>query len=192
MHRRTLVILHLLIVAILFFLISFTYNEWFGMTMQRHQLMQLPAMLLMGMSFGYVYNKIYISDLSWGISALIFVMASIIFWMLPHSIDYAVITPWFNRLMHVHMLIVGFLIIITLRGMIFEVKMLFFSMLCAKLLASGITLRVFNILLCSSFTIRQQKDTGTLLIIFAISLIVFTLFRYLSFPDNKADELTNK
>lgn len=186
MHRKGLIIAHLIIVAIAFYLISYTYNTWFSVTMPRHQLLQLPAMLLIGISLGYQFRSKIKLNLAWGISVVIFFMASIIFWMLPHSVDAAVISAGFNRVMHLNMIAAGFLIVIALNHLVFEVKMLFFAMLSAKLLASGITLSVFDILLCSAFTIAQQKQTGTYLIIIAITMVVFTLFRYLSFPDNKS------
>lgn len=47
-------------------------------------------------------------------------------------------------------------------------------MLSAMMLATGITLRSFDILLCSSFNISQQKETGLYLIIIGALLFVLT------------------
>lgn len=183
MHWR--IVTHFLLVAVLFYLLSFTYNDWLSVTMPRHQLIQLPAMLIMGISLGYTLKKRVNLNLAWSIAALIFVMASLIFWMLPRSVDEAVIYPWFNRIMHVNMLLSGFLIIVGLDSVMFEIKVLFLGMLTAKIFASGITLRVFDILLCSAFTIDQQKETGKYLLFISIALLILTLYRYLSFSDIK-------
>ncbi|MBW7892833.1 MAG: hypothetical protein H3C48_17775, partial [Chitinophagaceae bacterium] len=42
-------------------------------------------------------------------------------------------------------------------------------------IAAGITLLTFNILLCSAFTIEQQKDTGMLLLIIGLVLYAVTI-----------------
>ncbi len=51
-------------------------------------------------------------------------------------------------------------------------------MLSAMVLATGIALKVFDILLCSSFDIYQQKETGLYLIIagFVLFIITFLFF----------------
>lgn len=115
-------------------------------------------------------------DLYWGIAILIFIMSSFIFWMLPHSIDYAVISTSFNRIMHINMLAAGFILIPVFRHIIFEVKIIFLGMWAAMIIATGIALLAFNILLCSAFTIEQQKETGWWLIIIGVGLYAFTLF----------------
>lgn len=58
-------------------------------------------------------------------------------------------------------------------------------MITAMLLASGITLSVFNMLLCSSFTIEQQKQTGFLLMIIAATMFVFTAIIFFRTLKNK-------
>jgi len=144
--------------------------------MPRHQLIQLPSMILLGMVTAVIFSQFSITDVYYGIAALIVVIASLIFWMLPHSIDYAVVNPWFNRIMHFNMFICGILIIASLRKMMLEVKIFFLGMCTAMMIASGISLRVFDILLCSSFDIAQQKETGTYLIGFGAFLFVLTGF----------------
>lgn len=162
-----------LVVLLSFVFLSFPLNEWFTATMPRHQIIQLPAMFLLGIVLGVNFSSLNIKKTSWGIAVLIFIMASFIFWMLPHSIDSAVINKTFNRVMHLNMLIAGFLLMPVLRNTLFEIKILFLGMLSAMILATGITLRAFDILLCSSFNIDEQKETGLYLII--IGFLLFTL-----------------
>lgn len=159
-------------------MLSVLFNEWLSATMPRHQLIQLPALFLLGIILGNYFSSLKMNDTSLGIGALIFIMSSLIFWMLPHSIDYAVINKPFNRIMHWNMLFAGFLLRLVLRNMLFEIKILFLGMLSAMVLATGIALKVFDILLCSSFDIYQQKETGLYLIIagFVLFIITFLFF----------------
>jgi len=164
-----------LIVFVLFYLLSYPLNNWLSLTMPRHQLLQLPAMFVLGITLGASFKKIIVKNISYSIAGIIFIMASLIFWMLPRSVDESVIHPAFNRIMHFNMLVAGFSTIAIFRNMIFEIKIFFLGMTAAMLLATGITLRVFDMLLCSSFNIDQQKETGFYLIGIAVGLFIGTL-----------------
>lgn len=180
MFKKKQNIIFALVIPALFILISFSLNEWFSETMPRHQLLQLPAMLVLGIISGVFFSKLSVKDVSWGIAVLIFIMSSLIFWMLPHSIDLAVINKSVNKLMNLNIFAAGFLLMPVIRNTIFEVKILFLGMLSVMVLVTGITLKVFNILLCSSFNILQQKETGFYLIIIGLSLFVFTFINFFS------------
>lgn len=163
------------IIALTIYLISFGWNGWFSETMARHQLLQLPLMLLSGVAVSRVVS-FRIPDIPRGLSVVIFTMFSLTFWMLPRSVDMAVIYPLFNRLMHLNMLIAGFLIHGIFTGNLFEIKLLFLGMTTAMLIAVGVTLRVYDLLLCSSFDIPQQKTTGYYMLLLGGLLLTFTLF----------------
>ncbi len=164
-----------LIAALLFYVISFPMNSWFSLTMPRHQILQLPSMFIMGIMLGMIFSSINVKETSFGISLLIVVMFTLIFWMIPLSIDLTIIYPWFNRVMHINMLVAGFLIPVVLRNIIFEVKIAFLLMVSAMLITTGASLRSFTILLCSSFTIEQQGETGLYLLIIGAVLFIVTL-----------------
>ena len=174
MYKRKKDLVVVVVVLLLFILLSYPLNGWLSSTMPRHQIIQLPAMFVLGLFTGLSFSGIVIKETSWGIAALIFIMASFVFWMLPHSIDEAVINPAINRVMHANMLVAGFLLMPALRNIVFEIKILFLGMLAAMVLATGIALRAFDILLCSSFSIDQQKDTGLYLMIIGFLLFVVT------------------
>ncbi|MEO6843776.1 MAG: hypothetical protein ABI184_01315 [Ginsengibacter sp.] len=178
MFTRKKDIILVLIILLFFVLLSFPLNDWLSASMPRHQIIQLPAMFLLGVILGAIFPSLNIKETSWGIAVLIFIMASFIFWMLPHSIDYAVINSRFNRIMHLNMFVGGFFLWPVLRNILFEIKILFLGMLSAMMLATGITLRAFNILLCSSFDIGQQKETGFYLIIIGFLLFVLTFITF--------------
>lgn len=160
---------------ILFVLGSFVLNTWLSYNMQRHQIIQLPLMVLIGIILSYGFPNKVINGIHYSIAILILIMSSFIFWMIPRSIDLTILYPWFNRLMHINMIVVGFYIIITLRNLILELKIAFLLMLCAMLITSGLALHNIKILLCSSFSIEQQNITGLYLMIIGISFFIYTL-----------------
>ena len=86
--------------------------------------------------------------------------------------------------MHLNMLLAGILLVAVFRNVLFEIKILFLGMLAAMLLAVGIVLRSFNILLCSAFNINQQKETGLYLIILGFLLFVMTLYVFFNGPNH--------
>ena len=190
MYKSKRDIVVVLILLLLFYLISFPLNGWLSATMPRHQIIQLPAMFMLGLILALNFRKWIISDLSWVIAVFIFIMASLIFWMLPRSIDLSVLYPGFNMVMHFNMFLAGGLLIAVLRRILFEVKILFLGMFSAMLLVTGITLRTFDILLCSSFNVEQQEQTGLYLIIigslmFLLTFLIF--FKEISQPNQNVD-----
>lgn len=166
------------LVAALFYIVSFPLNTWLSATMPRHQIIQLPAMVILGVLLAMPMHRLQVKDTAWGIALLIYVMASLIFWMLPHSIDYAFVEPWFNRLMHVNMVTVGLFITAVMRGIRFEVKILFIGMVASMLMATGVALRSFNILLCSSYSIDQQRETGMYVILIGVAVYIVTVITF--------------
>ncbi|MBS1746395.1 MAG: hypothetical protein JST21_09530 [Bacteroidetes bacterium] len=178
LNKRSNIIIILLILG-LSWVISYPMNEWFSETMLRHQLLQLPAMLALGIFAGFWFSKYFHISFTVGITLLIFIMFSFIFWMLPHSIDLAVINTSFNRAMHVNMLLAGLFMIPILQSTLFEVKIIFLGMLSSMLIATGITLTVYDLLLCSSYNIAQQKETGSRFIIAGIILYAGTIFTFI-------------
>ena len=166
------------LVAALFYIVSFPLNTWLSATMPRHQIIQLPAMVILGVLLAMPMHRLQVKDTAWGIALLIYVMASLIFWMLPHSFDYAFVETWFNRLMHVNMVTVGLFITAVMRGIRFEVKILFIGMVASMLMATGVALRSFNILLCSSYSIDQQRETGMYVILIGVAVYILTVVTF--------------
>ena len=191
MFKRKKDIIVVLIILLIPGLLSFPLNEWLSTTMPRHQIIQLPAMFGAGLILEIYFSHFNIKETSWGIAILIFIMSSFVFWMLPNSIDSAVNNSTFNRIMHLNMFISGILLLPVLRNILFEIKILFLGMLSAMVLATGITLRAFNILLCSSFDIYQQKETGLYLIIIGFLLFILTFITFFKATVKKANDNSN-
>ncbi len=185
MYKSKLKVIIAITIVIAFYLLSFTFNDWLSLTMQRHQLIQLTSMLILGIITNIVIFQFSVKNVWIGISLFIFITASIIFWMLPLSIDFAVIYEWINRVMHLNIFIVGILISTLIRGDLNELKIYFLGMHTAMSFAIGIALRSFNILLCSSFDILQQQETGLYLIYISIALFVFTIIIFFRLGNKK-------
>lgn len=165
----------ILVVASLFWLLSVSYNVWFCQTMVRHQLLQLPAMLILGGVLGNSLGSICVTRSSWVVAIFIAALGSLAFWMIPRSIDLAVIQPQVNRLMHVHMVGVGMLCTLAWKGGRLEAKVAFVGMASAMLMATGFALRSFRLVLCSSFTLDQQWEAGAGLAGIGGVLFIFAL-----------------
>lgn len=143
--------------------------------MARHQLIEFLGLFSLGIIWGGSQKKLNVKNLPWGISILIFISFSMIFWMIPRSVDLAVIQPNFNKIMNVHILLCGVLVLPVLRNTIFEVQLVFIGMTAAVLIASGIALKSFDILLCSTFDIPQQKETGGYMLLLGLALFIFNV-----------------
>lgn len=74
------------------------------------------------------------------------------------------------------MLAAGFLTVPALRNAILEIKIIFLGMTAAMITAAGGVLLVFDLLLCSAFTIEQQKQTGKLMILIGALLYIYAFF----------------
>lgn len=188
MHKRRKNTIIIFLILIVLYVFSFTLNGWLSMSMQRHQLIQLPVMLLMGMLFAYIYPQIVIKDLSWSITAFIIVLSSLTFWMIPRSVDYTIIDVRINRLMHLNMVIVGILLVAIFRKLMYEVKIYFLGMISAMLMVSGVTLRVFSIQLCTSFTIDMQKETGFYMMLLSAGFFLYTIIAVFRIPTKELEK----
>jgi len=174
-------------IFIFFAVVSFPLNEWFSLTMVRHQILQLPYMFILGSITGQIFNPARCKNRSLKIALLIAAMATLVFWMLPRSIDLTIIYPWFNRAMHGSVFIAGIATVWGLCENFFEAQIAFPLMLAAMLITGGAALRSFTILLCSSFTLADQQATGFYLMgigtLIFIGTIVF-LVRQLGATDS--------
>ncbi len=162
-------------IALFFYAFSFPLNDWFSLTMVRHQILQLPAMALLGIVAGLVYSNARPKNRSTQIAILIAAMAILLFWMLPRSIDLTIVYPWINRVMHLMVFAAGLSIAWGLVGCFFEVQIAFPLMLASMFIATGMALRGFTILLCSSFMLEEQQETGLYLIFLGLGIFVITI-----------------
>ncbi len=170
----------LILVTTTLFVVAFPLNEWMSKTMTRHQVIELPIMFFGGIIIGRYGWKLRTKNNFVNVAMIIFIMFTLIFWMLPKSVDLAALNPSIDKMMNLHVFIAGLLTNSLLKGTIFEIKIFFLGMMAAMIMAVGITLRVFNLLLCSSFSIDQQRETGFYMILISILLYIFTTYVLMS------------
>ncbi|MBW7867604.1 MAG: hypothetical protein H3C31_04670 [Brumimicrobium sp.] len=177
--RKNSIFIIIFLIALYF--LTFPFNSWFGEIMMRHQIIQLPLSIILGLTFGFWFRTLKSPNPSVSISFLIVSTLTMIFWMIPRSIDMAVVFPYFNYLMVFSLVLVGSLIVFAFRNVFIEVKIAFLGMSTAMYFASGVTLKALDVLLCSSFDIDQQHTTGGYLLLIGVLLFIFTIVMLLRF-----------
>lgn len=180
MDSKNLKLLIIAFACVMLSVIAFPLNEWLSKTMTRHQLIEIPVVLFLGVLTGKKVFAFNTKNNNIAVAFIIFVMASLIFWMLPKSVDLAAISPSFNKVMDIHIFVTGLMIASVLNDTIFEIKVFFLGMMAAMLMAVGVTLRVFDLLLCSSYSIQQQWETGLYMIILSVILFIYTTYVLIS------------
>lgn len=151
-------------------------EAYFQSTMSRLMLIQMPVFIFMGFIAG---KNIKITNNTWnylGFSGLIFFMASLTFWMLPHSFDEIIFNPHMKYTMYLNMLMAGFLLEKSLFNTNFIINIIFCTYFLAMLSSMGILYINSKFLICGAFTIDQQWVLGRNLL-FA-SLVLFILMLY--------------
>lgn len=150
-------------------------NSMFIATMPRVMLLQIPLLLFMGYLAGR-WIKVPLGPYNHrGITGLIFFIASIMFWMIPHSLDVAISSNWINQLMHLDLLLAGFLLANSLPLMSFVVKIAASIYVLAMLIAAGIVYAYSMFLICATYTMWQQWATGHYLLWLSGGLFILVL-----------------
>lgn len=153
--------------------------------MPRHQIFQLGSAIIIGLLIGGANRLPKFPKYIPGVSSIIFFMGSLIFWMIPLSVDLSVVSPKLNYLRLINIIIAAFLIQQTMRNTSLEIKVIFYVALTSKLIGVGLVLSNLNILLCSTFTIGQQNTTGHYLIAIGVLSLFATYATFLKETKNK-------
>ncbi|HJP38757.1 MAG: hypothetical protein QF483_03640 [Gammaproteobacteria bacterium] len=146
-------------------------------SMSRHMLLQMPLLVVLGYAAGLAWPLPRFRHASPGLAAIFFVMGSMVFWMLPRSLDAAVTLAWVDQAMHLNMLAVGWILVIGLPHLSFHVKMAFGIYSLAMALTAGVVYVATVVPVCSAYSLQQQNEAGTLLLWVSSALLVFLLGR---------------
>jgi len=148
-------------------------------TMPRLMLIQIPALLSLGYISSYFIKSQFVLLNYRGIAGLIFFIGSLLFWMIPHSLDMVVSSASANQLMHINLLFAGFVLAKSLPQMEFITKVTFIIYLLVMLFSLAFVYVNANILFCSVFSIEQQHMVGRYLFwesgVFFAALIYTTI-----------------
>ncbi len=136
-----------------------------------------PAWLLLG----YVAGRHFIlapRPHAWnplGLTGLVFFVGSVAFWMIPRTVDAAVLSWWVDELLHVNLVAAGFLLGWSVPAMPFVLKAASGIYAASMTFALGALYTHYSGLLCGTFTLLQQRQTGHRLYVLS-SLIVVAVF----------------
>lgn len=153
-------------------LVSPPIDNYLDVVMARHVLIQIPSLLLLGYLAGIKKDTSGFNP--YGLSGLIFFTGTIIFWMIPRSLDNAVLFNSIDQIMHLNMFIAGFFLRSSISLIPFMVKGVYLIQSIAMSTALGVLYLNYPSWVCAVYTIEQQKETGRGLLF--ISAAVFLLF----------------
>ena len=171
-----MIILRIVWLLVTLAVISPLLKPFFIESMSRFMLLHIPLLVILG----YLAARLFKLKLGgynyFGISGLIFFAGSILFWMIPHSLDTAVFSNWGYQIMHLNLLLAGFLLARSIPSMTFVLKIAFGIYLIAMLLSLGILYVHSTALICATFSVEQQWTTGHYLLwicgILFVSLLI--------------------
>ncbi len=139
---------------------------WLSTTMPRHQLIQVPALLLLGvMSVRWTTAQTPRQPPGeWDPALLILAIGGMIFWMIPRSVDLAASDRFADQLQHLSMFLAGIIFARTLSRLSVVAAMTLGIHGVAMLAAQGMVYTLYPGLICTAYTLQQQRTTGQILL----------------------------
>ncbi len=133
-------------------------------SMSGHMLLQMPLLALLGYAAGRLWPGFRIRASSHGVAAVLFGVGSLVFWMLPRSLDTAVTVAWVDQVMHLNMLTAGWFLAVGLPCLPFHTKVAFGVYALAMALAAGVVYVTAVVPVCANYSVQQQNEAGALLL----------------------------
>ncbi len=158
-------------------------DRWLDTTMPRIVLLQMPAWFTLGWLAGRKRGTLLATIDPRGLGSLALAALTVIFWMIPRSIDAIGISPLADTLLHISLLIVGFALADGFPRLPFVAKAALCIMGTSHVFALGIFYSKYTALLCGSFSLIQQQELGRWLLRLTPFVLVWALigaFRALS------------
>ena len=157
-------------------------NSLIQSSMAFHMLVQLPMLVLAGYLIAQIglINKIYHHSLSSSLSVTLaqwlFIYLASVFWMLPISLDQALIAPEWAIFKIVSLVTTGILL-----QKVFKshrlLALFFIGSMAMMLFFVGYYYQDTDIRLCNAYLIESQQLTGTGLMAAASLLLLFLFYR---------------
>jgi len=159
-----------------------TVDNYLDSSMTRHVLIQIPVLIFCGIALGWKL-KVRWTDIDHnGITSLIFFAGTLLFWMIPRSLDEAVTSNLLDQVMHMNMIIAGFVLGQNQHKITFMPRAIFSIYSLAMLFTMGIIYTHFSAIICATYTLEEQKDMGytllTILPFLFVTLFVWILFSF--------------
>lgn len=162
---------------VLLYLVVFYFDPWFDAKLYRHIAGQFPLLLVLGGLSGRFWWRKYIGSDSVGvhIGVILFFMGSVIYWMLPVSIDQAALNPSMDLVLSVNLWLAGALMGSQFRRITPELKSAFLLLLPTMIIITGVVLQQINLLLCGAYSLYQQKILGSYLFAGGLWILVLSV-----------------
>lgn len=166
--------------GIVFAFCFFFLDSWFAATMLHYLFLQIPVFISLGwVSGSWCPSKPADS----GASPIIFLIGSLVFWMIPRSMDLCFFSHGLRIIMRLDLLAAGFWLGSSFKSVRWEIKAAFCFFLIAMFLSSGFVFFQFKTLFCSVYTLEQQKTAGEFLVGFSLFwLLSLTAVGLLTLP----------
>ncbi len=158
---------------------------WFSATMPRHQLLQVPAMLLLGVLAIRSARRrgLQLPDTHyWDPALLVLAVGAMLFWMIPRSLDIASTNAVADQLLHVSWFLIGAIAANSLPRVSLIVGVALAIHALAMLIMLGVVYQRYPGLICTAYTMEQQRYTGRILLyaapVLGASLWTWLIMRY--------------
>lgn len=110
-----------------------------------------------------------------GLTGLVFFVGSVAFWMIPRSVDAAVLSHGADQLLHANLLAAGFALAWSVPAMPFVVRTALGIYGTSMTFALGALYTNYTGLLCGTFTLAEQRQTGHALYLLCPPLVLALL-----------------
>lgn len=110
-----------------------------------------------------------------GLTGLVFFIGSLAFWMIPRSVDAAALSPGVDQLFHASLLAAGFALAWSMPAMPFVLRAALGIYGVSMIFSLGAVYTHSTTLLCGTFTLAEQRQTGQYLYLLCPPAIVALL-----------------
>jgi hypothetical protein len=145
-------------------------------TQPRFVVLHIPAWLVLGYLAGLRLRTT--TAMPWnplGLTGLAFCLGSLSFWMIPRSVDSAVLSPWVDQLLHANLLAAGLGLAWSVPVMPFVLRAAVGIYGASMIFSLGALYTRYSALLCGTFTLAQQRQTGRWLYLLSAPIVIALL-----------------
>lgn len=147
-------------------------------TQPRFVVLHIPTWLVLGYLAGHHLRspraRVMPSN-PLGLTGLVLFLGSLTLWMIPRSVDSAVLSAWVDQLLHVNLLAAGFALGWSVPAMPFVLRAALGIYGASMTFSLGALYTHYSALLCGTFTLAQQTQTGRLLYLISALIVVAVL-----------------
>lgn len=160
-------------------LVSPLVDPWLTRTQPRFLLLHIPSWVVLGYLGGrHVRASGPPRAAPWnplGLTGLVFFLGSLAFWMIPRSVDSAVLSNAIDQLLHANLLGAGFALAWSMPAMPFVLRAALGIYGASMVFSLGALYTHYTALLCGTFTLAEQRQTGQILYMLCPLIVVALL-----------------